>query len=99
MTGLKITVEYDDGSKEEADLSKMTLITGPLTLNNRTVTLTGYGMEIGILVSVTEGEATPDTPVEGEKKGCGSVVYAPVGCFVILAAAMVIRKKRKENYV
>ena len=77
----------------------MTLITGPLTLNNRTVTLTGYGMEIGILVSVTEGEATPDTPAEGEKKGCGSVVYAPVGCFVILAAAMVIRKKRKENYV
>ena len=98
MTGLKITVEYDDGSKEEADLSKMTLVTGPLTLNNRTVTLTGYGMEIGILVSVTEGDVTPDTLVE-EKGGCGSLVGVPVCGLAVLAVAMVIRKKRKENYV
>lgn len=53
MTGLKITVIYDDGSTMEADPAELTLkTTEPLTVYDRTVTIQGYGKEIRLLVNV-----------------------------------------------
>ena len=105
MTGLVITVEYDDGSKEHADLSKMTLVTDrPLTALDQTVTLSGYGRTINILVKVTGsapsgGETNSSTSSESsqEQGGCGSTVATFAAVCALGAVSVMMARKRKEN--
>ena len=105
MTGLVITVEYDDGSKEHADLSQMTLVTDrPLTALDQTVTLSGYGRTINILVKVTGsapsgGETDSSTSSENsqEQGGCGSTVASFAAVCALGAVSVMMARKRKEN--
>ncbi|MBQ8352428.1 MAG: leucine-rich repeat protein [Clostridia bacterium] len=105
MSGLVITVEYDDGSKETADLSKMTLVTNrPLTALDQVVTLSGYGRTINILVSVKEnapggGEdnSSSSGEVSEEKGGCKSSIASFAAVCALGAVGVMMARKRKEN--
>jgi lactocepin len=57
MTGLVLTVTYDDYSTEVADLSQIKLSTtypNGLSTLNRYVTLEGYGVSVQVAITVTE---------------------------------------------
>ncbi len=83
MTGLVISIEYDDGSIETADMSKMTLVTTkPLTKLDKVVTLSGYGREIGIMVSVLAADEIVNT--ESDDKNGGMIVAVVI--VLVLAA-------------
>ena len=105
MSGLVITIDYDDGSKETADLSKMTLVTNrPLTALDQVVTLSGYGRTINILVNVTEnapsggeGDASSGGEVSQEKGGCKSSMASVAAVCVLGAVGVMMARKRKEN--
>ena len=105
MSALVITVEYDDGSKETADLSKMTLVTNrPLTALDQVVTLSGYGRTINILVSVKEnapgsGEdnSSSSSEVSEEKGGCKSSIASFAAVCALGAVGVMMARKRKEN--
>ena len=74
-TGLVITVEYDDGSMETADMNKMTLLTsGALTATDKVVTLSGYGKQISIVINVTKpAEGGNGSGDSGNTDSSGSV--------------------------
>ena len=87
MTGLVISIEYDDGSIETADMSQMTLVTTkPLTKLDKVVTLSGYGREIGIMVSVLAADEVTDT--ENVDKNGGVIVIVAI-VLVVVAGGVV----------
>lgn len=65
-TGLVLTVVYDDYSTETADISRLTIPTTALTIYNRYVTVSGYGVSVRVKVNVTESMQEPETPNEPE---------------------------------
>ncbi len=105
ITGLVITVVYDDYSTEEFSGSDLTLAEEsnlPLTVLDRVVKVVCNGLTYSIDVSVTEGEAVVE-PVEEDD----NLVYIVVGCvggFLVLASAgvvvllLVLKKKGKITF-
>jgi hypothetical protein len=108
MTGLKLTVTYDDYSTEEADMSNISFaISYPdgLSTLNRYVILEGYGVEVQVAVTVTEGDTdgttdgTDSTTTSKKKKGCKSEIStdATIGVAVVTTivavAYLALRKK------
>lgn len=96
MTGLVVTIEYDDGSIEVADLSKMTLVSNqPLTKLDQTVTLSGYGRTINIVVSVKDAS---ELAVPAEKNSnVGLIIWAIVaGVSSAAAGAYIFFQMRKS---
>ena len=73
MTGLTVIVIYDDGSTEVLDLSEVTLKdTAPLTIYDRTVTVTARGMTRTIKVVVTAagtGDSSSDSSDSSSSTG------------------------------
>lgn len=77
MAGLIIVIEYDDGSKETADLSQMTLLTDrPLKTTDSVVQLSGYGKEMSIVIKVTQAPA-PENPDDGNEGNGGAEDSTP----------------------
>lgn len=109
MSGLIITVNYDDYSSREADMSQITLITdSALTTLNRYVTISGYGKRVQVSITVTEegGNGGNETPSGGnDETGMSStmmtiIICSSVGGVVVLAGAavaIILIKKRKNN--
>ena len=65
-TGLVLTVVYDDYSTETANIANLTIPTTPLTVYNRYVTVSGYGVNVRVKVNVTEQAQQPDEPETDE---------------------------------
>ncbi len=60
MEGLSVIIEYDDYSTEQADSSKLVLVTtGPLTVYHSVVEVSYEGTYLDILITVTAGAVTP----------------------------------------
>ena len=94
MTGLKVIVTYDDYSSEEADMSKISVLNDKaFGKYDRTVTISGYGKTMMILVTITEeGGSDPIIPDTGDTdggSGCGSVLSEQVFMASITALALV----------
>ena len=95
MKGLVLTIVYDDGSTEAADMSKVVLEnTEGLTKYDRYVTISYEGKTRRISVVVTEGETTD---AKKEKKGCSSVVATSVAVMTMLGVGAVIYARKREN--
>ncbi len=106
MTGLIITVVYDDYSTEEADASKLQLITsGELKKLNQYVEVRYEGERVRVPVKVVENVPVSDSSnsngeEDGESDGVNPVVVILL-CVVVAGGAgggvatVLIRKKRK----
>ncbi len=96
MTGLVITIEYDDYSTETANAAELTLgTTGELTVHNKYVVINYKGSRVHVSITVTEKTTT-------KKKGCGgckdSVAIGSAMLPVMAMAALVfVRKKRDDK--
>ena len=105
MTGLVVTVEYDDYSTEIADMSKITFVgpTGPLGIYNNEVTISGYGTTLKMRITVTE--KPDDDPNHGGDPetgcgGCGSAAAAGLSLVtlaVLIVAGAIIRRRHRGN--
>ncbi len=102
MTGLVITVEYDDYSTETAKFSQLQLVTqGALSEYNKYVVVSYQGMRVRVPVTVTVagGNVSSDTSSEEEKGGCkGSIALGSVVLPVMATCALVfVRRKRDDK--
>lgn len=109
MSGLIITVNYDDYSSREADMSQITLVTdSALTTLNRYVIISGYGRRVQVSITVTEegGNGGNENPSGGNDETGMSpttmtiIICSSVGGVVVLAGAavaIILIKKRKNN--
>ena len=110
-TGLVALVVYDDYSTEEISANELTLITtNALTKYSKQVELTYNGLKLRITINVKEaagenpGGATDSSTSEDsdsadddkKKSGCGSVIASVSAISIVLAAGVVLSKK-KEN--
>ncbi len=112
LTGLKITVTYDDYSTEAADMSKVKLVSGydvELTVNNRYVQVEYEGNKLQVRITVTDdgnGEDNPPVPPP-ETSGCGgcgsTTLGGGTGGFIglalvacALAVIAVVKRKRAD---
>jgi hypothetical protein len=99
MTGLKMTVTYDDYTTEQADLNELQLgssYQGELDELMTYVLLTGYGVQVRLPITVTAGGVTES----GESSSFNpAVIYGPIIGVVVLAAIAVgvvfLLKKKK----
>ena len=94
LKGLILTIVYDDGSTQTADMSKVVLEnTEGLTKYDRYVTVSYEGKTRRISITVTEGEAE----TKADKKGCSSVVATSAAIITLLGVGAVIYAKKREN--
>ena len=95
LDGLKLTVVYDDGSTEIADMSKVVLENNEaLTKYDRYVTISYQGKTRRISITVSEEVATDSGK---EKKGCSSVVVSSMAILTMLSASAIIYARKREN--
>ncbi len=111
MSGLKLTVVYDDYSSELADMTKISLspeYAGALDESNRYVVLLGYEKRLEVAITVTAGDNGNgnDDKKSGCAGGCGSTSFGGAGgsglmalgiLAITFAGAVVIRRKRQNN--
>ncbi len=111
MTGLVITIEYDDYSTETASFSDLKLVTTTaLTTYNKYVIVTYKGTRVLVPITVTKPvtDEEPDdppaqTPDEGETpdgteaSGCGSSITIGSAMLPVIAMAALAFVRRKRN--
>ena len=113
MTGLKLTVTYDDYSSENADMSLITLsaaFSGELTELNRYVQMEGYGLTVMVPITVTAADGGAGEEQEGGKKGgcagcggCGSIDTGTMAggtgllLFTLFGALLISQKLKARN--
>ncbi len=107
LEGLKLTIIYDDYSTEEADSSKIRLLTtSPMRKSTERVQISYDGVKMYVAVKVTDPNEqkptpAPDDSVEPveEDGGCGSFVggFAYGAIALAVAAAFVATKKKNSD--
>ncbi len=109
ITGLVITIVYDDYSTEEftgAQLKLSEKSSAPLTTLERVVYVECNGQSFAVDVSVVEASVQPEdnTPTDNENKGsaCGTVSfdfidYSGGAMLILLAGAFMLVRKKKYN--
>jgi hypothetical protein len=112
MSGLSMTVVYDDYTEELADMSQISLddvYDRELTVYDRVVGITGYGLTayLPISVSSTNSGSNNGSSNSGKASGCGSVTTGgfdggmmalAIGvCALAIVAKAIISKRRKDN--
>ncbi len=98
MTGLVITVEYDDYSTETANFNELTLVTEELTSLDSYVVVNYKGVSVYVPVKVAKAEEKEEE--EGKKKkGCKNSVTLGSALLPItaMAALVFVRKKRNDK--
>ncbi len=95
MTGLVITVEYDDYSTETADFNELKLVTTGELTENKYVVVTYKGRRIHLPIKVTSKET--ETP--NEESGCKSSVSLGAVMIPLMAmsACVFVRRKRDDK--
>ncbi len=106
MSGLSVTVMYDDGSTEIIDSTKLTLVsTGALYTYNSDVTINytnenGETTELFVAVNVKAADSN-EQPVDEPSSGCGATVdvggYAVAVLFILIAIAFKFIGDRKDT--
>ncbi len=106
MKGLKVNVIYDDGSVVQANESDLTLVTtAPLSVYDRTVSVSAYGKTLRVAVSVapnpneqsdtssstsSSSQSTQSSSSGGKTGGNNAWIWIIVGAVVLIAAAIVL---------
>ncbi len=99
MTGLIVTVQYDDYSTETANFGDLKLSTsGPLSALNKYVVVTYKGFRVHVPIAVTAGEQKEEGN-DDKKKGCKNSITLGSALLPVttMAALVFVRKKRNDK--
>ncbi len=92
MTGLVITVEYDDYSTETANFNELKLVTTGELTENKYVVVTYKGMRVHLPISVSAKVEEPK-----EEGGCKNSVTLGGVMLPVMAMAALVFARRKRN--
>ncbi len=104
ISGLKLIITYDDFSTENADMSKISIADGydgPLSALDIYVLVEGYGKQLRVPVTVTEGNGGSQGGTSGGKVN-PAVIYGPIigvvaAAGIAVACVFIIRKFKNKK--